>query len=247
MGKVKRVYALTNTASGVAGEAAVTAALLRAGLRVAKPFWTDNEVDLLVFWEEGSRLIPIPVQVKSVQAQPNEDEAMTQGLRKRYIEASPYLCLAIYSVARNKIWFIQKSENIKNVYRKWADAPKTGPGAPRTKYDDIDLQKGDVNIRVNVSKAGNAAFDAKWLIDTEDASKVTKVFAELAKEINASDAARNALTHFIYESAGGVMTLGGSADASVIANNATAEDEDGIELASPDEAEKKLKDIKKLK
>jgi len=248
MGKVKRLYALNNTASGVAGEAAVTAALLRAGLRLAKPYWTDNEVDLLVLWEESSGLIPIPIQVKSVQAAVNETEAHTQNLKKRYIEASPYLCLAIYSVARNKIWIIPKSENIKRVYKEWADAPKTGPGAPRTKYEEIDPKNGTVNIRVDVSAKGNKDFDKKWLLDAEDASRVSKVFADLGGEIEASDAALNTLVHFIYESSGTEAMMDAEAvDAMGVdapADKVPAED-DEIEMASPEEAEALLKKLKK--
>ena len=247
MANVKGLYALTNTASGVAGEASVTAAFLRVGLRVAKPYWADNEVDLLVLWEEASRLIPIPVQVKSVQAPQNESEAKIQGLKKRYVEGNPFLCLAVYSVARNKIWFIPKSENIKNVYMAWADAPKSGPGALRTKYVDIDHNNGEVGIRVDVSKNGNAEFDKMWLIDTEDPSKMRKVFADLAKEINANDASRNTLIQFICESAGGNVVPGGNAEVSAIASLSTGtedDSEDGVDMASPEQAEMVLKDLK---
>lgn len=41
----RRVPALTNTFSGVAGEARVAAELLRAVLKAAKPYWTDDEAD----------------------------------------------------------------------------------------------------------------------------------------------------------------------------------------------------------
>ena len=48
--QVTRLHALTNTYSGVVGEMAAATALIRAGLQVAKPYWNDDEVDLLVFW-----------------------------------------------------------------------------------------------------------------------------------------------------------------------------------------------------
>jgi hypothetical protein len=246
-GRISRVYALTNTASGVAGEAAVTAALLRAGLRVARPLWTDDEIDLLVFWQDGAGLIPIPVQVKSVQAPSGQNEAQAENLKKRYLEKNPYLCLAIYSVSRNKIWLIPKSENIQKVYSEWADAPKTGPGRPRMKYNDIPLEKGTLDIRVDVSKSGNKAFDDKWLIDMEYADRLTRVFVDLAKEIRSDKARVQALTDFVFEGSGSVSLIGAADLSMTPATSTTSEPtdtDDGLDVAVGEDAEAKLAELR---
>ena len=44
-------YALENSFSGHAGELAVSALLVRAGLRVACPLWSDDYTDLLILQE----------------------------------------------------------------------------------------------------------------------------------------------------------------------------------------------------
>ena len=78
--RVKRMYALKNTYSGVAGEMAVATALIRAGHRVAKPYWNDDEVDIMIFERDGLSLLPIPVQVKSIQRLDDKgSEFATQG------------------------------------------------------------------------------------------------------------------------------------------------------------------------
>ncbi len=64
---IRRVPALSNTFSGVAAEARVAAELVRQGFRVAKPLWTDDEVDLIVLCKGEGTALPIPIQVKSVQ------------------------------------------------------------------------------------------------------------------------------------------------------------------------------------
>jgi hypothetical protein len=198
---------LSNTASGAAGEAAVLALLLRAGLLVAKPYWGDDEMDLLVFVDNGTRLVLIPLQVKTVQSQSEVTEVAIQGLRKRYVERNKYLCLAIYSVERNKIWLIPTAKNIKEAYTQWASKPtKT---KRRTQYDAIDSDNGEVNLRVNVSIAGDKAFDDKWLLDPNKCDSIVQRFNTVANEMQ-NDLPYQTAVGFKYIATGG-FNIGGQA------------------------------------
>jgi hypothetical protein len=172
-GMIRRRYALTNTASGVAGEVAVAAALIRAGFLVAKPYWNDDEIDLLILCGEKYRKVQIPVQVKSVQQLgSSKDEKQIQGLKKRYVENNAYLCLAIYSPEHNKIWFIDGSDNIKKIHAEGVIKSKGKKGRSRTSYKKIGSD-ADVPIYINISEKGDSEFDDKYLIDTKYADKIT--------------------------------------------------------------------------
>jgi hypothetical protein len=164
MGTLRRVHALTNTFSGVAAEARVAAEMVRCGLRVAKPYWTDDEVDLIVLSRRDKLVIPVPVQVKSVQFleskhRKNSDPRFIKNLKKRYVEGNAALCLMIYQPDKDKMWFIDGAENIRNVYEE--DAKATG----RTRYHDLKL-KDDVAIRVTFD---NCSLDVNWLVPANDA------------------------------------------------------------------------------
>lgn len=186
-----RLHALTNTASGAAGEAAVVAAFLRAGLLVADPYWNDDEVDLLVLWSARDRLVPIPVQVKSVQsrhvADPKRNSSYVttvvapQGLRKRYLNRQPALCLAIYSPARDKIWFFPGSDKIREAYAEWL-ATRSVKGRKSKAMDHIGDDE-EVPIYVDLSKGGNKDFDAKWLLDRQSPTKLTRAIRDLAESV----------------------------------------------------------------
>lgn len=186
-----RLHALTNTASGVAGEAAIAAAFLRAGFQVARPLWNDDEGDLLVFWERSGQLIPIPVQAKSVQSKVVRDAAKhtqrcdpivaPQGLKKKYIDRQPALCLAIYSPERDKIWFFPGANSIREAYKEWL-----GSRSSRGRKSKAWNEMGDdyeVPIYVDVSKNGNAAFDDKWLLDRHSPTRLTDQVSQLAQQI----------------------------------------------------------------
>lgn len=171
---------LSSNASGNAGEAAFNAFFLRAGLKVAKPYWTEDMNDLLVLYDNGTRLIAIPIQVKSVQKK-KDDEEKIQRLWKRYLEKTKYLCLAIYCPDLDKLWFIPKADNIVKAYKEWASKPaKT---KPRKKYDEIDSDKGEVPLRVNVTQNGDEEFDKKWLLNTDDVYGIVQQINILANEI----------------------------------------------------------------
>lgn len=186
-----RIHALTNTASGAAGEAAVVAAFLRAGLLVADPYWNDDEIDLLVLWSEGDRLVPIPVQVKSVQSKHAVEKKSNlskvtmivapHGLRKRYLDRQPALCLAIYSPARDKIWFFPGADMIRQVHADWL-ANRSSKGRKSKTIVEMDDDE-DVPIYVDVSKEGNIAFDNRWLLDRQSPSRLTKQIHNLARSV----------------------------------------------------------------
>lgn len=164
MGMIRRVHALTNTFSGVAAEARVAAEMVRCGLRVAKPYWTDDEVDLIVLSRRDSLVIPVPVQVKSVQFLESKHKKITdprfiRKLKKRYVEGNAALCLAIYRPDEDKMWFIDGAENIRQVYEE--DAKATG----RKKYRDL-TPKDSVAIRVTFD---NCTLDENWLVPPHDA------------------------------------------------------------------------------
>ncbi len=169
----------------------MVAAFLRAGLLVADPYWNDDEIDLLVLWSEGDRLVPIPVQVKSVQSKHVIDKKTNvsratmiiapQGLRKKYIDRQPALCLAIYSPARDKIWFFPGADTIRQVYADWL-AARSSKGR-KSKALDAMGDDEEVPIYVDVSKEGDKDFDAKWLLDRQSPTKLTKQIHDLARRV----------------------------------------------------------------
>ncbi|HEX8324034.1 MAG TPA: hypothetical protein VF595_08970 [Tepidisphaeraceae bacterium] len=219
-----RIHALTNTASGAAGEASVVAAFLRAGLLVADPYWNDDEVDLLVLWADGDRLVPIPVQVKSVQSKQIMDKktgvaktvmvVAPQGLRKKYIDRQPALCLAIYSPARDKIWFFPGASSIREAYANWL-ANRSTKGRKSKAFDAMDADE-EVPIYVDVSKAGDTDFDAKWLLNRQSPEKLTQQIRGLARSMLDSQSLRAVMAD--------MFTIAPSLDAQEITDEG-AEDE----------------------
>jgi hypothetical protein len=181
MGMIRRLHALNNNFSGVAAEARIAAELVRCGLRVAKPYWTDDEVDLIVLCRQDNNVLTVPVQVKSVQFLESKSRKLTdprflKNLKKRYVEKNPALCLAIYRPDEDRIWFIDGPENIRTVYDK--DAIAFG----RTRYCDLD-EKSDVAIRLTYE---NCPLDAEWLVPPVDAKwlsdRISRISRSLLKE-----------------------------------------------------------------
>jgi len=107
---------LKNTRSGAAGEASVIAVFMRCGLNVDKPLQNDDEVDISIRIKNGAHNIAVPVQVKSVQFSKKSKHKFIQGLKKKYLERQPHLCLAIYRPEINDIWLIHGSKRIQEVY-----------------------------------------------------------------------------------------------------------------------------------
>ena len=96
---------LRNTRSGTAGEMNVIAVLSRCGLNIDKPLQIDDEIDVSIRVKIGVHNILIPIQVKSVQfpEKRNIKHKFIQGLKKKYLERQPHLCLAIYRPETNEI------------------------------------------------------------------------------------------------------------------------------------------------
>lgn len=174
---------MRNTFSGIAGEARVAAELVRCGLRVAKPYWADDEVDLLVLVEAQRGLeVPLPIQVKSIQLAPphpaaDREEARRpaiHGLKKRYVEQNPALCLAIYRPDTDDIWFINGAENIKRVYDEQASASARGE-RPYTELREED------DVTIAVEPAPDAL--REWLVPKGDAAWITERLARTMRKV----------------------------------------------------------------
>lgn len=173
---VRRLYSLTNTASGTAAEIIAAGALLRAGCLVAKPYWNDDEIDLLVFSGGRRDLVWLPVQVKSIQfCSRSTATGCTRGLRKKHLERQPFLCLIIYAPRNNKLWLIPGARTIKQVHQEGVRKNRR-----RKPYSRISTN-GEVRIYVDISKEGDKEFDAEWLIDTDSPSSMTAKISELGK------------------------------------------------------------------
>jgi hypothetical protein len=192
-------YAVSNTFSGQAGELAFSALCVRAGLRVAQPLWADDYTDTLILLQSQGWVIPLPVQVKSVQqASKAKPEVSVQGLKKKYVDRVPALCLAIYSPAHDKLWFIPGANNIRDVYQQWVEKERAGPGRKPVPYDDI-LIENDIPIRVNVSTSGDASFDGKWLIDRKSPVDLSIQLNNLADRLVTEAKRRDAFASEITE------------------------------------------------
>jgi hypothetical protein len=110
--------------------------MVRCRLRVARPYWTEDEVDLIVLSHCDNIFIPVPVQVKPVQFLESKHRKTKAprfigSLKKRCVEENPALCLMIYRPDEERMWFIDGPENIQSVYEE--DAKATG----RTQYHDL--------------------------------------------------------------------------------------------------------------
>jgi hypothetical protein len=172
MVKVHRIHALTNTFSGVAGEARVAAELVRCGFLIAKPYWTDDEADLILLdrrFSQSYSVAPVVIQVKSVQFLPNKEQAtpsrkFIQGLRKRYIFNSSAFALAIYRVDLDEIFFIHGQDNVRDVYEA-----QSSWNSRHVSFDSFS-ENGDVRIAVEFNEGipGNwkvPRYDSNWLTE----------------------------------------------------------------------------------
>lgn len=179
--EIRPRYSIENTFSGQAAELSVAALLVRAGFRVAQPLWSNDYTDLLILKKSKGWLVPIPVQVKSVQqAGKTKSQVAIQGLKKKYVKDVPALCLAIYSPAHDKIWFIPGAENIRIVHQNWVEKSNASPGTRAKLYEDI-LPENDIPIRVDLSTSGDAEFDEQWLVDRKSPIDLYNQINQLAE------------------------------------------------------------------
>lgn len=173
-----RVHALTNTFSGAAGEARVAAEFVRCGFRAAKPYWTDDEVDLLVLERAQNVPVPLVIQVKAVQFLPNSKQKMPkrvfiQGLKKRYVTKSPAFAVAIYRVDTDQIFFVDGPENVTDLY----EAQKAW-NKKHIAFEDLN-DDDDVRIAVHDDKG----LDGDWTVSMTDASWLSGRVKRLAEEV----------------------------------------------------------------
>jgi len=135
---------------------------VRCGFLVAKPYWTDDEADLIVLdrrYSQSYSVIPVVIQVKSVQFLPNKRQhtrsrTPIQGLRKRYVLNSPAFALAIYRVDQDEIFFIHGQDNVRLVY----DAQRFW----NRKHIPFDSLKADDDVRISVHLTDGIPGD--WLV-----------------------------------------------------------------------------------
>jgi hypothetical protein len=169
------------TASGVAGEMRVAGELCRHGFHVAKPYWGDDEVDLLVFVQRGSQIVFIPVQVKTVQfpvatSKTPEPKSFIQGLKKRYVQENEWLCLAIYNPAEDCFWFVDGSDRIRDAYNSQKDWHKHKP------FDDL-RSEDDVRIGCSNLSSDTTAFNADYKIPPDAARFWSDRIGRIANQI----------------------------------------------------------------
>ncbi|NQE35843.1 ATP-binding protein [Microcoleus asticus] len=167
---------LRNTRSGTAGEMNVIAVLSRCGFNIDKPLQIDDEIDVSIRVKIGKLNITIPIQVKSVQFpdKRNIKHNFIQGLKKKYLERQPYLCLAIYRPETNEIWFINGSKKIQEVYysqESW--------NAKHRPYNNLSW---DADIRIALP-CKDILFNQKWKIPADPCNYLNSRFQELISEI----------------------------------------------------------------
>lgn len=179
--KPSRVPALNNTYSGAVGELAVATILLRCGHKVAKPFWNNDAMDLVVLHrcKDGTNHLVIPVQVKSVQRlQSLNKEIPISGLKKKYLDRIPGLCLAIYSPEFNRMWFIPGADKIRELHAAGVQKSIAHRGKNRESYESIH-PGSDVPIYVNIEETGPSALN-RWLVDPyRPGEKIDSLLREL--------------------------------------------------------------------
>lgn len=183
---------LRNTRSGTAGEMNVIAVLSRCGFNIDKPLQNDDEIDVSIREKIGEHNIAIPIQVKSVQfpEKINIKHNFIQGLKKKYLERQPYLCLAIYCPETNEIWFINGSKKIQEVYHS-----QESWNAKHRPYNNLSL---DADIRIALP-CKDILFDQKWKIPMADPcnylkSRFQELISEIEKNIVPSDEIISSIT-----------------------------------------------------
>ena len=180
--KLRAVHALTNTYSGVAAEIRAAAEFVRCGLKVSKPYWTDDEIDLLILMPEKTRLTPIPVQVKAIQFNPDAKtnkqpvRRPIQGLKKKYVERQPALCLVVYRPDTDQLWFVPSADGIRSLY-----AQQYKDGIKEKTYEALDPD-GDVPIAID--RKPKAEFNREYLWTKKDRHWLTQKLFDLTKRMD---------------------------------------------------------------
>lgn len=171
---VKRPHTLDETYAGVAGELRVAAELVRCGMRVAKPYWTNDEADLVVLYGTRGRniptsrrsrktLVPVHLQVKAVQFLPSKSRAAETSrrvkIKKRYVEDTRSLCIAIYRVDKDCLWFV---DGPKNIIRAYNDQP-----GRRKKYAELP-NAAELSFTITATEGTKGPSLKDWLVPRDD-------------------------------------------------------------------------------
>jgi hypothetical protein len=159
---------------------------MRAGLRVLRPHWDDDEMDLIVLAEHPRRPIPLPVQIKAIQARASgEDVVRVDRVRRRYVDTNPGICLAVYSHPNDKMWFLAGARAVRDTHAAQTAAANARPGRRgplRSAYEALGPEQ-TVPIDVNVGDPGDLDFDRQWLVDRYTPKPLTDVIRDLARAV----------------------------------------------------------------
>jgi len=174
-----RAATLDSNPAGVAAEMRVAAELCRFGFHVARPYWTEDEIDLLVAYEISGTVVFVPIQVKCVQfvtatRKCRVPTCFIQGLKKRYIENNKWLSLVLYNPHEDWFWFIDGAINICKAY----DAQKAWH--KHIAYNQI---ADDADVRIGLTKKGRDNFDALWKCPAKAGTFWDQRLARIAKQI----------------------------------------------------------------
>lgn len=177
MTKGNRIHAVTNHRSGVIGEQRVASELMRCGYRVAKPYWTEDEADLIVFPVKECYLY-ITVQSKSVQF--SHDQSATppnryiSGLKKKYLSDNKWLSLAVYLPEFDDIYFVDGADNIISLYAKQTH---------KKSFDSLDK---DDDVAITVSY--HDGLGSEWKVPKDNATWMTLRISRLTEIIKSDQA-----------------------------------------------------------
>jgi hypothetical protein len=177
---IKTPITLNEYFSGAAGEARIAAEFIRYGYRVAKPCWNDDEIDLIILDKDNGKMFALPIQIKTVQflphgKRPAPERIAIQNLMKKHVNNNIALCLAIYTLDNDRIWFIPGRENIIKAYESqshWNKKHKT--------YSKLTLNS---QIRIYVSSTPESLHN-EWLLPQNDGGAIRKMIVEIKKNIN---------------------------------------------------------------
>ena len=176
---VTRAVTLKASLAGVAAEMRVAAELCRHGFHVARPYWNEDEIDLLVAYEVSNQVVSIPIQVKCVQFKSSTKRAQDpvyfiQNLKRRYVDGKRWLSLALYNPQNDWFWFIDGAVNIRAAYNSQRFWRRHIPYRKLRRQDDV---------RIGLSRKGRGDFDRRWKCPQKAAIFWDQRIASIAKKI----------------------------------------------------------------
>jgi len=180
-----RIHAVTNHRSGVVGELRVASELMRCGYRVAKPYWTEDEADLIVFPVKDCDLY-ITVQSKSVQFSHDQGaippNRYISGLKKKYLSNNKWLSLAVYLPEFDDIYFVDGAEKIISIY------------ANQNHQKPYDTLEENDEVTITVKYPDGIGID--WKVPKDNATWLTQRISGLADKVKVEKAEIQGLSTF---------------------------------------------------